>query len=179
MMEGCPRDDEIRNANNYVQDVFEVEIRLDSGSVGSNGWPSVYEVGGRAESIARNREIPKIDLHLFEDDSFCVGLKYTRPRRFSLRGFILELVVPFLYRLAYVDRFGLKAAQRDLWKEYSHGPAGHDEYQNELATYAQRATGRNEPCPCGSGKKAKKCCLDEIQEWRRRTAVGEPVLSSN
>ncbi|MEM0143177.1 MAG: SEC-C metal-binding domain-containing protein [Candidatus Parvarchaeum sp.] len=21
-------------------------------------------------------------------------------------------------------------------------------------------TGRNEPCPCGSGKKYKKCCMD-------------------
>jgi uncharacterized protein YecA (UPF0149 family) len=23
-----------------------------------------------------------------------------------------------------------------------------------------RKTGRNDPCPCGSGKKYKKCCLD-------------------
>ncbi len=22
--------------------------------------------------------------------------------------------------------------------------------------------GRNEPCPCGSGKKYKKCCIDEL-----------------
>ncbi len=26
-----------------------------------------------------------------------------------------------------------------------------------------RKTGRNEPCPCGSGKKFKKCCLDRPQ----------------
>jgi predicted RNA-binding protein with TRAM domain len=25
--------------------------------------------------------------------------------------------------------------------------------------------GRNEPCPCGSGKKYKKCCLPSIQRW--------------
>ncbi len=32
-----------------------------------------------------------------------------------------------------------------------------------LARQAARATpkvGRNEPCPCGSGKKFKKCCVD-------------------
>jgi hypothetical protein len=23
--------------------------------------------------------------------------------------------------------------------------------------------GRNDPCPCGSGKKYKKCCLDKVQ----------------
>jgi hypothetical protein len=28
--------------------------------------------------------------------------------------------------------------------------------------------GRNEPCPCGSGKKFKKCCLDERAELTRR-----------
>lgn len=25
--------------------------------------------------------------------------------------------------------------------------------------------GRNDPCPCGSGKKFKKCCLPRLQEW--------------
>ncbi|MGC9519216.1 MAG: SEC-C metal-binding domain-containing protein [Desulfuromonadaceae bacterium] len=29
------------------------------------------------------------------------------------------------------------------------------------------ATGRNEPCPCGSGKKYKKCCLDKDQMEQR------------
>jgi len=30
-------------------------------------------------------------------------------------------------------------------------------------------TGRNEPCPCGSGKKYKKCCLPLGEELRRAT----------
>lgn len=29
--------------------------------------------------------------------------------------------------------------------------------------------GRNDPCPCGSGKKYKKCCLDKDQESSRST----------
>jgi len=31
-------------------------------------------------------------------------------------------------------------------------------------------TGRNDPCPCGSGKKYKKCCLarDEALERERK-----------
>jgi uncharacterized protein YecA (UPF0149 family) len=24
--------------------------------------------------------------------------------------------------------------------------------------------GRNKPCPCGSGRKYKKCCLDKIMQ---------------
>lgn len=33
---------------------------------------------------------------------------------------------------------------------------------------SDRKTGRNEPCPCGSGKKYKKCCLNEKQEMLTR-----------
>jgi uncharacterized protein YecA (UPF0149 family) len=31
--------------------------------------------------------------------------------------------------------------------------------QSLLGEAAKRKIGRNEPCPCGSGKKYKKCCL--------------------
>jgi uncharacterized protein len=31
-------------------------------------------------------------------------------------------------------------------------------YQREVAKSMQRKVGRNEPCPCGSGKKFKRCC---------------------
>src|SRR6202051_3513370 len=36
-----------------------------------------------------------------------------------------------------------------------------------------RDVGRNDPCPCGSGKKFKKCCLDkaEAQQLERATAA--------
>lgn len=32
------------------------------------------------------------------------------------------------------------------------------------------SVGRNEPCPCGSGKKFKKCCL--VKNWRERFGLG-------
>ncbi len=47
-----------------------------------------------------------------------------------------------------------------------HGPNcnhGHDHHHHHSAgeTFVRsaRKTGRNDPCPCGSGKKHKKCCL--------------------
>jgi SEC-C motif domain protein len=33
-----------------------------------------------------------------------------------------------------------------------------DELKNPTVRYEAPRTGRNEPCPCGSGKKYKKCC---------------------
>lgn len=36
--------------------------------------------------------------------------------------------------------------------------AGEDTFQPQAKTNAPAKVGRNEPCPCGSGKKFKKCC---------------------
>ncbi len=35
------------------------------------------------------------------------------------------------------------------------------------------STGRNDPCPCGSGKKYKRCCLGTggIEEVRRKSLI--------
>ena len=48
-------------------------------------------------------------------------------------------------------------ADRERWRQQveidSPLPLG-EPYQNPF-----RGVGRNDPCPCGSGKKFKKCCL--------------------
>ena len=36
---------------------------------------------------------------------------------------------------------------------------------------------RNGPCPCGSGKKTKKCCLRKINEFKTRVFNGERAES--
>jgi tetratricopeptide (TPR) repeat protein len=38
-----------------------------------------------------------------------------------------------------------------------------------------KKAGRNDPCPCGSGKKYKKCCLAESGAAKDRPAVVEPM----
>ncbi|MFZ1404770.1 MAG: SEC-C metal-binding domain-containing protein, partial [Anaerolineae bacterium] len=36
--------------------------------------------------------------------------------------------------------------------------------------------GRNDPCPCGSGKKYKKCCLKKDEEaWRAQEEAERAV----
>ncbi len=37
------------------------------------------------------------------------------------------------------------------------------------------SVGRNDPCPCGSGKKYKKCCLAKDEEATRKEAAALPV----
>jgi len=36
----------------------------------------------------------------------------------------------------------------------------YDLYLDEPCVRAETKVGRNDPCPCGSGKKYKKCCLN-------------------
>lgn len=52
------------------------------------------------------------------------------------------------------------------WAGYSQEDG--DGYDDALPTFNQQPlisdkTGRNDPCPCGSGKKYKKCCMDKDQ----------------
>ncbi len=35
------------------------------------------------------------------------------------------------------------------------------EFGRSTMASSEKAVGRNEPCPCGSGKKYKKCCLNK------------------
>ena len=49
--------------------------------------------------------------------------------------------------------------------DHVHGPhCNHDHHHAHAPAHnPMRDVGRNDPCPCGSGKKYKKCCglLDE------------------
>jgi uncharacterized protein len=47
--------------------------------------------------------------------------------------------------------------RREFAEEFS-GDFEDDEYYPETYVRAEAKVGRNEPCPCGSGKKYKKCC---------------------
>jgi len=35
-------------------------------------------------------------------------------------------------------------------------------HPNEPVRNSWRHVGRNDPCPCGSGRKARKCCLAKV-----------------
>ena len=157
------RDAGIRSSASLICAVFAVAIRLDQESSGAGGWPKILEVGGRHQIIADRYGVAPVDLHFFSDGACCLGIRLSRERNFTLERFLCELVIPFLYRLAYTDRYGIAAVRNDLWGEYSHGDEGYAEYRRTMNEYAKRNAGRNAPCPCGSGRKYKLCCRDEVK----------------
>lgn len=148
----------------YLCDSFSIKIELDV--LDHNGWPTVYEVGDRHRAIAQKENVETIDLHIYPDGVCCLGLKLLDGRLTTLKEFVDELVVPFFYRLSYTEIHGLEAARQNLWGEFSHGDLGIREYLSDLAEIARHATGRNDPCSCGSGRKYKRCHLGEVERFK-------------
>ena len=148
-----------------IHDSFEIEIRLEFQPSGLNPWPPVVETAGRIQQIMEKHQISDIaDMHCYpglSENSCCLGIQAATGANIEIAQFIRELVVPFFYRVAYVDRHGLQAAKDDLWGEYPHSPIeAQRQYVAELLDI--RKASRNRPCPCGSGKKYKRCHLAEV-----------------
>ena len=161
-------DDAHRQLGSFLCDSYS--LRIDLNSIDRNGWPRVYEVGGRHQAISTKHNVDAIDLHFYPDGSCCLGIRFSPERLLTIERFIDELVIPFLYRLSYVDKNGLLAAKRDLWGEYAHGDDGIRQYMKETLDMASRDPGRNELCPCGSGRKFKRCHLDDVEALKSALA---------
>ena len=161
-----------QSRKDFVWDSFDIEISLSYSPTSFNPWPPVFETGGRAKEIMLKHGINDLsDLHLYpgEKKMCCLGLEGLDTEYESdISTFVRDLVVPFFYRLAYVDRYGLQAARDNLWGEYSHGRLGHSEYIGEVQS-KRRHIGRNRLCFCGSGLKFKRCHLGKIKAF-----LGEP-----
>ena len=59
----------------------------------------------------------------------------------------------WLYKLKSWDGVLSKEQRKEIKKKY-----------DEENTASSVKIGRNDPCPCGSGKKFKKCCLNKVEE---------------
>ena len=153
-------DDVTRSMGTYLRDTFTIRVELNNPDL--NGLPKVYETGGRHEQIAARENVPPADLHLYPDGACCLGLQALADRQISLQEFMDERVLPFFYRLSYVDKHGWALARKGLWDEYSHGDHGIDEYLADVAKVAGVDLGRNDQCACGSGRKYKQCHLGEV-----------------
>jgi len=91
--------------------------------------------------------IQEVDLEsLTEDDSVELAVDFEK-----LYYNMLAAQASWLYGLTQWDDVLTKEKRKSIKKEY-----------DKTKTVVKEAkVGRNDPCPCGSGKKYKKCCLDK------------------
>lgn len=148
----------------HLCDVYEVEVKVGPKYISpKSGWPKVYEVGGKLAKIKEKTHAALKELHFFPDRSCCLGIRFTRDEHLTIGRFLQELVVPFFFRLSYVNKQGLAAAQRDLWGEHSHTKQGFAEHFFELMRYAQTPHSKYALCPCGSNRSYSDCCLNDVK----------------
>jgi SEC-C motif len=107
------------------------------------------------------------DTHIEEDWKLCLfvpgeaGIDFSSPDSLGeliqyLRVFLFK---EYLYQGDLIS--GLLIGTLAVWpgQARSHGIVGIHEAVRERGGW-----GRNEPCPCGSGKKYKRCCLPKMRQ---------------
>lgn len=145
--------------------LIEVDLKQKNG----NGYPRVFEIGEKIERLANKLGKRVIDLHLYpQDKRCCLGINIART---SLSEFILYDVYPYFVWQAYYYKY----RKVPPCGEYSHEITGLKEateyYKKKNEYYKGKIvgkTGRNKPCPCGSNKKYKKCCLSKDEKYDRK-----------
>ena len=106
------------------------------------------------DSAFREERIPEewIDRPEFDEDLATTERAPDDIDRFTQNnlGYIEDVLVSLDWTRGSDDVFD-EDDEEALWSDLA--------YPNESVRNPWRHVGRNDPCPCGSGKKAKKCCL--------------------
>ncbi len=112
--------------------------------------------------IEANELLPQIK-KLFDKGMVSVGIcgvyasvekAFAKPSKYSKKKKILSIA----------DRYNVITT---TWAGYTEGDIKNRDYNNDylppqvLPVRAEPKVGRNDPCPCGSVKKYKKCCLEK------------------
>jgi tetratricopeptide (TPR) repeat protein len=90
------------------------------------------------------------------------GLEHAGDDRFTREG-ALERLIPLLHemgRSAEADALEAAETQRETARRVTEAAEAAGAMELPFVRPAPKI-GRNDPCPCGSGKKHKKCCLSD------------------
>ena len=101
-----------------------------------------YEVGAFIDGINTSLE-NKVDIGTLEEDTQ-LELKIVWRELYKN---MLKAKADWLYDLPEWDNFYTEDERREITREFRYSQQAHSV-----------KVGRNDPCPCGSGKKYKNCC---------------------
>ncbi len=104
---------------------------------------SLYEMTGFLDGI--NDSLVKANPIEEMDENTEVSLKYDPEKLFRN---MVEADAPWLYELPEWTNFFSVEEQKDMVRDQ----------KNSHTIRKPKKIGRNDPCPCGSGKKYKQCC---------------------
>ena len=107
--------------------------------------------------VANLHVIGWVDPKEFGLDEFDQQVKLARDTPSGLGGFEADGVTPFDNAIETLASWSYGAS--DAFAEEAFGPGGDENSFEAPYVNPLRRVGRNDPCPCGSGKKYKRCCL--------------------
>ena len=121
-------DEEVRGTVNELAEKYQVEV-----------FTMVGFLDGINESLKVENPIETM-----EEDTI-VNLNFDKEKLYKN---MVDAKADWLYELPQWDEIFTKEKQKELYRE-----------QKASGTIRrEKKIGRNDPCPCGSGKKYKKCC---------------------
>ncbi len=103
---------------------------------------SGYEIGAFLDGINTSLKTP-VDVEAVEEETH-IDLEIVWRELYKN---MLKAKADWLYGLPEWDNFYTEDERREITKEYRYSQQAHSV-----------KVGRNDPCPCGSGKKYKNCC---------------------
>jgi hypothetical protein len=112
------------------------------------------DLAGKAEGLIRRGFVSERDWRIAD---FRKDLRRTLADPERMAGFAHDRIGPFTDAIGELEKWGGFSGEDGTelvlpsWPEY--------EPRQEPITNPLRGVGRNDPCPCGSGRKYKKCCL--------------------
>ena len=147
-------------AHKYFNGYYEIEIHLSTSDI--YGLPKVYETGGKILNFANENNIEIKDMHLNGDKSCCLGVFTPNElNEMTLYKYITGPVFSFFAWQAYRMTF----MEKPPWGEHPH--CNWQLIQNKKILMEMFKCGRNDRCPCGSGRKFKNCCLDKFETFKK------------
>lgn len=121
-------DEEVKGTVKELADKYEIETFTMTGFL-----------DGINESLNEENPIEEMD------EDTVVSLAFDKEKLYKN---MVDAKAEWLYELPQWDEIFTKDKQKELYKEQ----------KNAGTIRKEQKVGRNDPCPCGSGKKYKKCC---------------------
>ena len=103
----------------------------------------VFVMTGFLDGINDSLKVPNPIEEMDEDT--VVSLAFDKEKLYKN---MVEAKAEWLYELPQWDAIFTEEQRKELYKEQ----------KNSGTVRKEKKVGRNDPCPCGSGKKYKKCC---------------------
>lgn len=170
-----------RAGRHPIRGTFELVQFMEEGIVSIRDEALCYWTGNKFSSDDLVRYLrddivhrPQFDSMVEYEEVYEFGKTTVRFQTWKLDLLVLAKTLGFRKTVEGLEQLKkAQAKQPELRKAQTRSPAKRSTFATRTSApqslgqmpTGRRRVGRNDPCPCGSGRKFKKCCLNSQREW--------------